>query len=172
MKLECLPYRPCVGAALFNYNGYVWVGKRALQIAIESDEFWQMPQGGIEDGETPEIAVLREIREETGLENIEIISEIKEWLYYDLPRNLVNKIWNGQYRGQRQKWFAVKFKGEDKDVCLTGQKKPEFSEWKWARLCELPDLVVPFKLEIYKTIVNQFNDIPNSLIEGDPVIKS
>ena len=134
MELKSLSYRPCVGAALFNHNGHVWVGKRALQLAIVGDEFWQMPQGGIEEGETPEFAILREIKEETGIENVEIISEIEEWLYYDLPNNLVNKIWNGKYRGQKQKWFAVKFRGEDRDVCLTRQKKPEFSQWKWVRI--------------------------------------
>jgi putative (di)nucleoside polyphosphate hydrolase len=145
-----LPYRPNVGVVLFNQNGEVFVGQR------KGTQSWQLPQGGIDQGEDPAAAVLRELREETGTDKAEIMGQHPEWLTYDLPEALIGKAWRGRYRGQRQLWFALRFTGTDADIDLTADKHPEFSAWKWVRLAALPDLAVAFKRDIYSTLAQDF----------------
>jgi putative (di)nucleoside polyphosphate hydrolase len=143
-----LPYRPCVGIMLFNKDGKVFVGNR-LDQTVES---WQMPQGGIDKGETPKEAALRELKEEVGTKKAEIIAEMEDWVTYDLPEHLIGIAFHGKYKGQRQKWFALRFTGKESDIDLTSHD-PEFSSYRWVSLEELPDLIVPFKREIYKSVI-------------------
>jgi putative (di)nucleoside polyphosphate hydrolase len=143
-----LPYRPCVGIMLFNADGKVFVGKR-LDQTVES---WQMPQGGIDKGETPRQAALRELKEEAGTGKAEIIAEMDDWITYDLPAHLIGIALHGKYRGQRQKWFALRFTGQESDIDLTAHE-PEFSSYRWVTLEELPDLIVPFKRETYRSVI-------------------
>ena len=149
-----LPYRPCVGIMLLNRDGHVFVAKR---IDMPSDA-WQMPQGGIDRGEDPRAAAMRELEEEIGTAKAEIIAELPEWLDYDLPEELQGRLWGGRYRGQRQKWFAMRFIGRDKDIDIA-TKHPEFSRWRWAEMRELPDLIVPFKRTLYSTLVEEFGHL-------------
>lgn len=151
--VDKLPYRQGVGLVLFNPAGLVFVGRR-----IDSGEAWQFPQGGIDDGETPRQAALRELGEEIGTDKADIIAETPDWLSYDLPANLVGKVWGGKYRGQRQKWFALKFLGQDDDIDLDGPH-PEFDAWRWVRLADTPDLIVPFKRGIYHDVVAAFRHL-------------
>jgi putative (di)nucleoside polyphosphate hydrolase len=143
-----LPYRPCVGIMLFNRDGKVFVGKRIDQTV----EGWQMPQGGIDKGESPKQAALRELKEEVGTDKAEIISEMQDWVTYDLPEHLIGVAFHGKYRGQKQKWFALRFTGEDRDIDLTSYE-PEFSAFKWVDLKALPGLIVPFKRDTYKVVI-------------------
>jgi putative (di)nucleoside polyphosphate hydrolase len=143
-----LPYRPCVGIMLFNADGKVFVGNR-LDQTVES---WQMPQGGIDKGETPKEAALRELKEEIGTKKADIIAEMDDWVTYDLPAHLVGIAFHGKYKGQRQKWFALRFTGKESDIDLMAHD-PEFSSYRWVGLEELPDLIVPFKREIYKSVI-------------------
>ncbi|HEY4548225.1 MAG TPA: RNA pyrophosphohydrolase [Pedomonas sp.] len=146
-----LPYRPCVGVTLFNRDGLVFVARR-----IDTEmEAWQMPQGGIDEGEDPAVTALRELEEEIGTNKAEIIAESSGWLTYDLPPELVGKVWKGRYRGQTQKWFAMRFLGEDNDINLE-TAHPEFCAWRWERLERLPNLIVPFKRKLYQDIVSEF----------------
>ena len=158
-----LPYRRGVGAALFNNEGRVWLGRRILRPGREVQNYWQLPQGGIDDGEDPAAAVIRELYEETGTAKAEIIGEIDGWLSYDLPSNLLGKVWRGKYRGQAQKWFALQFNGNDTDFNLKGHEKPEFDAWRWAELAVLPDLIVPFKHKIYKRVADEFSVFSSKL---------
>ena len=151
-----LPYRRGVGAVLFNDDGLVWIGRRISKPKQDVQNYWQMPQGGIDDEEDPAAAVLRELREETGTDQANIIGETANWLTYDLPAHLQKKVWNGQFQGQRQKWFALQFSGLDTDFDLRGHQHPEFDAWRWAQLETLPDLIVPFKREIYESVVDAF----------------
>ncbi|HEU0071677.1 MAG TPA: RNA pyrophosphohydrolase [Alphaproteobacteria bacterium] len=146
-----LPYRPCVGMMLLNARGEAFVARR---IDMPS-EAWQMPQGGIDEGEAPEVAVFREMREEIGTDKAEILGESATWHDYDLPTELLGKIWGGRYRGQRQKWFVLRFTGRDRDINILTEE-PEFLAWKWAPVSQLPDLIVPFKRELYQKIVGEF----------------
>ena len=143
-----LPYRPCVGIMLFNRDGKVFVGKRIDQTV----EAWQMPQGGIDKGETPKEAVLRELLEEVGTAKADIIAELDDWITYDLPEHLIGVAFHGKYKGQKQKWFALRFTGSDGDIDLTAHE-PEFSAFRWVDLKELPELIVPFKRETYKQVI-------------------
>jgi putative (di)nucleoside polyphosphate hydrolase len=143
-----LPYRPCVGIMLFNKDGKVFVGKRIDQ----SVEGWQMPQGGIDKGESPKQAALRELQEEVGTDKAEIMAVMEDWVTYDLPEHLIGVAFHGKYRGQKQKWFALRFTGEDSDIDLTSHE-PEFSDFKWVDLKTLPSLIVPFKRDTYKTVI-------------------
>jgi putative (di)nucleoside polyphosphate hydrolase len=153
-----LPYRPCVGAMLVNAEGGVFVAKR-----IDSPgDFWQMPQGGIDEGEDPAKAVMRELQEETGTDKAEIIAESERWRAYDLPDKLIGKLWGGKYRGQRQKWFALKFLGEDNNIDIEAHETPEFSDWKWVKIDEVVDLVVPFKRALYGDIVLELRPLVGS----------
>ena len=143
-----LPYRPCIGIMLFNRDGKVFVGKRIDQTV----EGWQMPQGGIDKGESPKQAALRELKEEVGTDKAEIIAVMEDWITYDLPEHLIGVAFHGKYRGQKQKWFALRFTGEDRDIDLTSYE-PEFSAFKWVDLKTLPSLIVPFKRDTYKTVI-------------------
>jgi putative (di)nucleoside polyphosphate hydrolase len=147
-----LPYRRNVGAALFNAGGRVLVARRA-DVARDA---WQLPQGGLDEGEDPRIAVLRELREEIGTDRAEIIGEVGEWLNYDLPPELLGKALRGRYRGQTQKWFALRFLGEDSEIRLDLDPHPEFNAWRWAELAELPEIVVAFRRPIYRRLAEEF----------------
>lgn len=153
-----LPYRPCVGVMLVNSQGRVFVGRR---IDDKDGVAWQMPQGGIDDGEELHPAALRELSEETGVaaELVTIIAESREEHLYDLPDELIGKLWGGQYRGQRQKWLLLRFAGEDTDIRLDAHDPAEFSEWRWVEPEQLPDLIVPFKRRVYRQIVDEFRDL-------------
>lgn len=152
-----LPYRPNVGAALFNREGLVFVARRAdLPNAEGAPGGWQLPQGGIDAGEDPRGAVLRELAEEIGTGHAEIIGEHPEWLSYDLPPELLGRALGGKFRGQRQRWFALRFTGEDADIRLDLDPHPEFDAWRWARLEELPGLAVAFRREIYAVLAESF----------------
>ena len=152
-----LEYRPCVGVMLVNRQGKAFVGKR---IDNREGDWWQMPQGGIDDGEDVEAALLREIWEEVGArrEHLEVVTRLDEELFYDLPPELHGKLWGGRYRGQRQSWFLVRFTGTDTDIDLEAHDPPEFCEWKWVEPELLPDLIVPFKRGVYETIVEGFRE--------------
>lgn len=146
-----LRYRPCVGIMLLNRKGKVFVAQRK-DVASQA---WQMPQGGIDRGESPREAAIRELEEEVGTDRAEIIAESRHWLTYDLPPEVVPTVWNGRFRGQTQKWFVLRFLGTDDDIDLA-TKKPEFSAWKWVDVSALPDLIVPFKRPIYSQLVKEF----------------
>jgi putative (di)nucleoside polyphosphate hydrolase len=152
-----LPYRRNVGAVLFNRDGRVLVARRADMPNAEGQAGgWQLPQGGIDADEDPRAAVLRELAEEIGTNRAEIIGEYPEWLTYDLPPGLVGVALGGRYRGQTQRWFALRFLGEDSDIRLDADTDPEFDAWRWAELAELPALAVDFKRAIYHALVREF----------------
>jgi putative (di)nucleoside polyphosphate hydrolase len=146
-----------VGAVLFNRSGLILVARRAdLPNAEAPAGGWQLPQGGIDEGEDPRQAVLRELAEEIGTDRAEVIGEHDEWLSYDLPPELLGIALKGRFRGQRQRWFALRFTGEDSDIRLDLDPHPEFDAWRWARLAELPDLAVAWKRPIYEVLVDSF----------------
>jgi putative (di)nucleoside polyphosphate hydrolase len=152
-------YRPCVGIMVLNRVGEVWIGRRYDAPAEPEGPgtWWQMPQGGIDGSEDPAQAALRELGEETGMRSVRIIAESPDWYTYDLPAGLGTKAWGGRYRGQKQKWFAVRFVGRDTEVVLAQPgHKPEFDSWRWARLDELLGLVVPFKRQVYEQVIRDF----------------
>jgi len=152
-----LPYRPNVGAVLFNRDGLVFVARRADMPNAEGPAGgWQLPQGGIDADEDPRIAVLRELEEEIGTRNVDIIGEYPEWLTYDLPPDLLGIAWRGKYRGQRQRWFAMRFLGEDAEIRLDLDPHPEFDAWRWVPLADLPALAVGFKRPIYEMLTEAF----------------
>ena len=162
--VKSLPYRLCVGIALFNREGLVWTGRRADEDAEGegTGHWWQMPQGGLDEGEDPRHAAFRELFEETSIKDVSLIREATEWFAYDLPPDLVGQSWKGRYRGQKQKWFALRFEGDDAgiDVLNPGDgHKPEFSEWRWEKLAVLPELIVPFKRPVYEQVVAEFRDL-------------
>ena len=148
-----LPYRYGVGIALVNESNQVFTAKRIDMIS----EAWQMPQGGIDEGEDPLIAAYRELEEETNVKSVDLIYESKDWFYYDLPENLIPKIWGGKYRGQKQKWFLMRIK--DQAEININTKNPEFSEWRWTNIDELPDVIVDFKKDLYTKIVAEFKEV-------------
>lgn len=155
--MSTLPYRPNVGAALFNKDGQVFVARRAdFPNAEGAPGGWQLPQGGIDADEDPAIAIFRELEEEIGTARAHIIGEHSEWLTYDLPPELVGKALGGKFRGQRQRWFALRFEGADADIRLDLDPHPEFDAWRWAPLADLPALAVPFKLPIYQVLAREF----------------
>jgi putative (di)nucleoside polyphosphate hydrolase len=161
-KLEAaaLPYRPCVGQMVINLDGLVWVGRRA-DIPGDAEgrgNWWQMPQGGIEPGEDPAAASRRELFEETAIVSVDQIAEVPRWLTYDLPAELIGRAWGGRYRGQKQKWFAYRFKGDDGEINIMPEAglEPEFVEWRWVRAGELLDLIVPFKRDVYRDVLVEF----------------
>ena len=154
-EISELPYRPCVGIMLLNPQGRVFVGQRI----DNNQDAWQMPQGGIDKGEDPRDAALRELWEETGVsaENVTITAQTPDWLTYDLPHDLVPKIWKGRYRGQKQTWFLMRFSGTDDQVVIETEH-PEFSEWTWIDPADLVEKIVPFKREVYAQVVAAFSD--------------
>jgi len=154
LKHEHLPYRPCVGVMLLNREGLVFVGKRIDQTI----EGWQMPQGGIDDGETAEQAALRELGEEIGTGNAQVLREHDEWLCYDLPAHLLGVALRGKYRGQRQKWLAMRFLGDDSEIDIR-TSEPEFEDWKWLAIEALPRMIVPFKRDTYMKVISAFQDL-------------
>jgi putative (di)nucleoside polyphosphate hydrolase len=154
LKHDDLPYRPCVGVMLINREGLVFVGRRIDQTM----EGWQMPQGGIDAGETPEEAALRELKEEIGTNNARILRGMDEWLAYDLPPHLLGVALHGKYRGQRQKWIAMRFEGDDSEIDINTEE-PEFAAWKWLAIEALPRLVVPFKRDTYSKVLAAFEDL-------------
>ena len=152
-----LPYRPNVGAALFNRQGLVFVARRAdMPNAEGAAGGWQLPQGGIDDQEDPGTAVLRELEEEIGTRDAMVVGEHPEWLTYDLPPELLGRTLGGRFRGQRQRWFALRFTGRDSDIRLDLDPHPEFDAWRWAALDELPGLAVSFKRPIYEVLSGSF----------------
>ena len=156
-----LPYRPCVGIVLLNGAGLIWIGRRCKTI-LEDPENWQMPQGGIDADEDPAIAAKRELAEETGTDKAEIIAETSLWYHYDLPAHLIGTALQGRYRGQRQKWFAMRFLGEDGDFNIhapPGSHPPEFDEWRWASIDDVLDLIVPFKRPVYEAVLAEFRSL-------------
>ena len=159
--VEALSYRKGVGAVIFNNFGLVWLGRRISDPTNKITNYWQMPQGGVDNNETPESAVLREVKEETGTGRVEIIDQVGGWVDYDLPENLIGVAWNGKFRGQRQKWFALRFTGDARDFNLERHDEPEFTEWRWARVSELPNLIVPFKRRLYQDILTEFAHLPD-----------
>jgi len=154
LRHEDLPYRPCVGIMLFNRDGLVFVGRRIDQTV----EGWQMPQGGIDEGETPDQAGLRELKEEVGTDKADILREYPDWLCYDLPPHLLGVALHGRYRGQKQKWLAMRFTGDDKDIDVA-TPEPEFAQWKWLAVEALPRLIVPFKRDTYAKVIAEFRDL-------------
>lgn len=150
---DSLPYRPCVGMMLVNMDGQVFVGQR-LDSKVEA---WQMPQGGIDPGESPRDTALRELKEETGIEAalVNVIAETREEHYYDLPKDLIGEIWGGKYRGQRQTWFLMRFTGTDEDVNIATPHQ-EFRDWRWIDPQQLPELIVPFKKKLYRDLLHEF----------------
>jgi putative (di)nucleoside polyphosphate hydrolase len=146
-----LPYRPCVGIMLLNARGEVFTGQRIDSMV----EAWQMPQGGIDEGEAPLDAALRELREETGVTDVSLIAQLEEWLHYDLPGHLIPKLWGGQYRGQTQRWFAFRLNADDTHINIETDE-PEFKAWQWIAPEQLPKMIVPFKRELYAQVVEKF----------------
>ena len=148
-----LPYRPCAGVMLVNRDGRVFVGQR-LDSALEA---WQMPQGGIDPGEDARTAAFRELGEETGIapEQVELVAEAPDELFYDLPPELVGKVWKGKWRGQRQRWFLFRFLGDDRDIDIR-TLHPEFRSWRWADPEDLPAMIVPFKKALYEDVLTAF----------------
>jgi putative (di)nucleoside polyphosphate hydrolase len=160
---EDLPYRPCAGMCLLNREGLVFIGRRINGPEhVDATHVWQMPQGGIDPDEGTYKAALRELYEETNIRSVERLGEIPEWLTYDIPRELAGQAWDGEYRGQTQKWYALRFTGADSEIDIAnpggGGHKPEFVEWRWEPMRNLPALVVPFKRQIYERVVKEFSE--------------
>jgi putative (di)nucleoside polyphosphate hydrolase len=151
-----LPYRPCVGVMLVNAAGHVFVGKRIdTRGQPDGGDFWQMPQGGIDDGEELRAAAMRELAEDC----VTLLAQTSEELLYDLPDELMGKLWKGQFRGQRQHWLLARFTGEDGDIDLEAHDPPEFREWKWLEPHLLPEVIVPFKKRIYRAVLDEFGEL-------------
>ncbi len=153
-KDDDLPYRTGVGIMLLNRTGEVFVGQR-IDTTMEA---WQLPQGGVDDGEDFETAALRELEEEIGTANIEVIARTQDWLSYDLPQDIRGKVWGGRFRGQRQIWYVMRFLGEDSEINIE-TAHPEFSEWKWVTWDELDRIIVPFKRQLYKELKDRFRHL-------------
>jgi len=164
-KNKQLPYRPCVGIVVFNKQGKVWAGRRLVEPNDENAgaiKLWQLPQGGIDEGEEAQTAAKRELWEETGIKSIEYLAQIEQWLDYDLPPERLGIALGGKYRGQRQKWFAFLFTGEETEIAIHTPPEgntPEFDDWAWVDLEELPMMVVPFKQAVYEQIVRHFRPL-------------
>jgi putative (di)nucleoside polyphosphate hydrolase len=161
---EDLPYRPCVGVMVLNKEGRAFIGRRTDGPEhVDEIHVWQMPQGGIDEGEDAYPAALRELYEETSIKSVEKIGEIKDWLIYDIPRDIVGQAWKGKYRGQKQKWFALRFTGEENEINIAqpggGEHEPEFVDWRWEKVENLPGLIIPFKRDVYERVVNEFSPL-------------
>ncbi|PWV98350.1 putative (di)nucleoside polyphosphate hydrolase [Hoeflea marina] len=165
VRAEDLPYRPCVGIMVLNRDGLVWAGER---ISIGNSEYdgslqrWQMPQGGIDDEEDAEPAARRELHEETGMSSVRLVAEAPGWITYDLPEHLIGIGLKGKYRGQKQRWFAYRFEGDDSEIAINPPPDghtPEFDRWEWKPMAELPALIVPFKRKVYDQVVAAFSHL-------------
>ena len=160
---EHLPYRPCVGTMVLNRKGRVFIGRRTGgPEQVDEVHGWQMPQGGLDPDEDPFHAAFRELKEEVGTDKAEILAETRGWLHYDLPSDIASRMWGGRWRGQRQKWFLMRFTGEDSEIDIAhpcGGHEPEFVEWRWVEMPELPDLVVPFKRQVYVRVIAEFGHL-------------
>jgi putative (di)nucleoside polyphosphate hydrolase len=162
---EALPYRPCVGVMLINRNGRVFIGDRRKDSTpehVSNGYSWQMPQGGIDDGEKLLDAALRELREETGVTSVSLLAEAPEWYSYDLPEPIIKGAWRGRYRGQIQKWFALRFEGQDDEINIlhpADGHKAEFEAWRWESIDQIPDLIIPFKRPVYDKVVAAFRHL-------------
>ena len=152
---QTLPYRPCVGVMLINQEGRIWAGQRID--APAGTAAWQMPQGGIDPDEKPRAAAYRELWEETGVtrDQVEFLGKTHGWVTYDLPPDLLGKVWGGKYRGQKQKWFLFRYIGQDSDIIIDSEH-PEFSQWKWIGAAEMLTAIVPFKRTVYEEVVRSF----------------
>ncbi|MDR1828170.1 MAG: RNA pyrophosphohydrolase [Methylobacteriaceae bacterium] len=162
-KSALLPYRPCVGIMVLNHEGLVFVGRRRTRGNKEHNSplhVWQMPQGGIDKGEDPLHAALRELYEETGMRSVTLLEEAPDWFTYDIPRELVGERWRNKYRGQTQKWFAFRFTGDEAEIDPThpgaGVRHAEFEGWRWEKMERLPELIIPFKRAVYEQVVTTF----------------
>ncbi len=156
---EDMPYRLCVGIAVLNSVGKVWAGHRITDEETPDTHRWQMPQGGIDKGEDPFPAAKRELFEETGMTSVSLLGECNTWLNYDLPDEILGIALKGKYRGQTQKWFAFRFEGDESEINISNPPdgaEPEFDRWEWKTLADMPDLIVPFKREIYLQVVAEF----------------
>ena len=167
-------YRPCVGLAVFNREGLVFLGRRRVGAeASNSHQAWQMPQGGIDPGETPLQAALRELYEETNIRSVSLLGEAEDWFCYDLPVPLAGQAWKGRYRGQTQKWFAFRFEGGESEIDVSkpggGRHKPEFSGWRWERLERVPELIIPFKRQVYERVVEAFAPYARPAKDAEPL---
>jgi len=155
-------YRPCVGIMLINAQGLVFVGSRAnktLREHVAQGHEWQMPQGGIDAGEDPYLAALRELAEETNVTSVTLLAEASDWFTYDLPADIAQEAWKGRYAGQTQKWFALRFTGDESEINIlapAGGHKPEFDSWKWVPMADLPAMIIPFKRPVYESVVQEF----------------
>lgn len=162
-----LPYRDCVGIVLFNRKGEVFIGERAPGSDGKHTHAWQFPQGGIDKGEDAIDAALRELREETSVATASVLTAAPDWIFYDLPDALLGTALKGKYRGQRQRWFAMLFEGDETEINVTapcdGVHPSEFSNWRWADINEVVDLIVPFKRDAYSQIVAAFASVPDQL---------
>jgi putative (di)nucleoside polyphosphate hydrolase len=168
---ESLPYRDCVGTAVFNHEGKVFIGRRKAGEDPEGSPLlgapWQMPQGGIDKGEAPSASATRELYEETSIRSVEMVAEAPGWIYYDLPDEMIGIALKGKYRGQRQRWFAYRFTGSESEINVTapggGEMPAEFDMWRWEELEQLPNIIVPFKKQAYLEVVTAFRDLPPKL---------
>lgn len=157
-------YRPCVGLLVLNRTGHIWIGERieARNDAEGLGTWWQMPQGGIDRGEDPTTAAMRELHEETGITSADIIAETTDWHHYDFPAAFAAKAWGGKYRGQKQKWFALRFTGDDAEIDISSHDPnlhPEFGRWRWSAKDDLIDNVVDFKRHIYRAVLSEFDPL-------------
>jgi putative (di)nucleoside polyphosphate hydrolase len=161
IRHEDKPYRPCVGVMVLNREGHAFIGRRTNGPEhVDAAHVWQMPQGGIDPDEEPWLAAQRELYEETSIRSIKLLGEAQDWLTYDLPSRVAGEAWKGRYRGQKQKWFAVRFLGADHEINVLapggGAHKPEFADWRWEPIDNLPRLIIPFKRKVYEQVVREF----------------
>ncbi len=166
MSADDLPYRPCVGIMVLNDRGLAWAGRRIVQPDTDelsgATQLWQMPQGGVDRGEDPREAAYRELYEETGIKSVSFLAETPEWITYDLPEHLIGVALKGKYRGQKQKWFAFRFEGQDTEIAINpppGGHEAEFDMWEWKPMTDLPKLIVPFKRKVYDSVVDAFRHL-------------